>query len=467
MEPTATDAGADALARLRREAEIEMRRVLDESRPRKRPRAAGDDDAPFVPVDRYRYAVIQELEAGAKGFIVTCNFRREKSATREASQLLRRYMPAHLFPPQPPPPVGPPGVQPERGAEPSEPGQGGSSTQATGEVGAGDSGGKAAAAAAAAAAVSAGQAEDGGKRRRGAATDDGRDGGDSDSSEDGDDGEDGGVVGGGAGGGAEAAESADGPRGEPSALGLAKVGCRGVVVMRLSAAAAAEVDPVRVVESMLADLAAGALQPPKHCQRIIPMDATCALTDTGLSAAAAAAAAAHRHRHLKDKPEGDAAAATAAAVEPFTYAITYHSRATEVPTAAPVVAAAAAPGAVPAGGGARAADAATGAAQKSGDEQRQEQQQEQGKQEQGQGAAGVQGKALSERGRIMSLVAAGMTEVFGEAAKVNLKKPQVAVLVESIPIAGRQFASVTVLPQHLFVAKGKLVIKPLIRNART
>ncbi|KAG2450639.1 hypothetical protein HYH02_004479 [Chlamydomonas schloesseri] len=111
-----------------------MRRRLEDSRPSKRSKLpaplgrAGAGGVPFVPVDRFRYAVVGELEAGAKGFVVTCNFRKEKSATREASQLLRRYMPAHLFPPPPQPelvpasqavPQGPQGMveaQPAAGA---------------------------------------------------------------------------------------------------------------------------------------------------------------------------------------------------------------------------------------------------------------------------------------------------------------------------------------------------------------
>ncbi|GIM14655.1 hypothetical protein Vretimale_17607 [Volvox reticuliferus] len=321
--------GGDSLERLRREAETEMRRVLDESRPRKRPRdtgmyicypvfprppsMVGDEDGLLAPIDRYRYAVVQELEAGAKGFIVTCNFQREKSATREASQLLRRYLPEHIFPTplesdggrvHTPGPSG----QARSGSGSGLPcyGKAVAVSSAKGPDGSQQLDDTATAAAtqiAAGASVkrvrqasASGGGSAGGGGHVGGSTGESCDGEDDSSDGDGkghngDPGEllglgkvEGRDGGGSAGGGNDAPEQGEGlqcgSRGgagawaegaadreggdrELPALGLAKVGCRGVVLIRLSAAAAAEIDPVAVVDSMLADLKTGSLKPPR------------------------------------------------------------------------------------------------------------------------------------------------------------------------------------------------------------
>ncbi|GIL61042.1 hypothetical protein Vafri_15408 [Volvox africanus] len=483
--------GGDSLERLRREAETEMRRVLDESRPRKRPR--GDEDSLLAPIDRYRYAVGQELEAGAKGFIVTCNFQREKSATREASQLLRRYMPEHLFPM----PLELEGGR-VQSAAPSGQARSGSGSGPLRHGEARTSGG--ASAGGDPKVLSSGNCDgdddcgDGnGKDHNGNPGDllglgkeQGRGAGDTPGG--GDDGllAQGDGLGcdprgakGGAGAWAEGAADREGGNCEPSALGLAKVACRGVALIRLSAAAAAEVDPVAVVDSMLADLKTGSLKPPRHCQRIIPLDATCRLTPTGLSAAVTAAAAAFKRR-CQQQPKGDGIAGgpPPAALQPpqFSFAIGYRSRMTDAPAPSAAVPPAAAPllreGAPPADtGSAGNVDdiAAQGGEQQSmASQQQQVQQLTHGQKQEEQQPQRDHGKdeGLLERSQILSLVGAGMVEAFGGAATVNLKKPQVAVLVEAVPVAGRHFAGVTLLPEHMFVSKNKLVIKPLVTNAR-
>ncbi|KXZ47156.1 hypothetical protein GPECTOR_37g162 [Gonium pectorale] len=209
-----------------------------------------------------------------------------------------------------------------------------------------------------------------------------------------------------------------------------------------------------------------------HCQRLIPLDATCELTAAGLARAVAAAAAAHRAR----QPGG-------AVSEPFTYAIAYHSRDNEVPPAAaaataPAVAAAA--GAPPAGGSenggpsaggdspkANPASGPAGAAEGEG-ASRVAQCRGQGEGRGGGGGGeGGDGGALSDRGRIISVVAAGMAAAFGQLAKVDLKRPQVAVVVEAFPVAGRQFAGLALLGPGLFLARGKLLVKPLAQNPPT
>ncbi|EFJ49870.1 hypothetical protein VOLCADRAFT_89304 [Volvox carteri f. nagariensis] len=505
---------ADALERLRRAAEMEMRRVLDDSRPRKRPRGPKGEIDTYVPMDRFHYSVVQELEAGSKGFLVTCNFRQEKSATREASQLLRRYLPEHLFPPaatlstavdeHPPGALGPPGGELPSRVMPMTTAVTGESVEGTDPV-------KCHGGAAAAAPSLVGdmegdgakpQAETGSLKQQGvgqggsqpnqaldvvrpargcgsserdelqaleavAGGGQGSGGGTTVYADDGseededaaDDGDGGGGLSVGGGGGAH---GGGGGGGGLPALGLAKVSCRGVVLIRLSAAAAAEVDPVRVVESMLADLESGTLQPPKHCQRIVPLDATCLLTPSGIAAAVAEAAAAFKRRRYKstarctDSNDGNGGGGgDAAPVEPFSYAISYHSRFTE---SLPQSAAAGADGG-------NSTYAGNGAAHRGGQEQ------EHAlpplpppPQQQGQEVVDV----LLDRNQIISLAARGMVDAFtGDVARVNLKKPQVAVRVEALPVGGRQFAGLTLLPEHMFVSKGKLVVKALVKNANS
>ncbi len=43
---------------------------------------------------------------------------------------------------------------------------------------------------------------------------------------------------------------------------------------------------------------------------------------------------------------------------------------------------------------------------------------------------------------------------------------QVAVLCETVPVAGRRFAGMCVVDQHLFQAKGKLILKALVKGAK-
>ncbi|GFR52751.1 hypothetical protein Agub_g15350, partial [Astrephomene gubernaculifera] len=423
-----------ALERLKRDAEREMRRNLDDGRPSKRPKH--EDGSPaFIPVDRYHYSVVGELEAGAKGFLITCNFRKEKSATREAVQLLRRHMPDHLFPQQ------------QQEGQPEEQGQEGTKDQQQeGQQQEGQEGqllGK----------------DVGKQERRGVYQQRQRQ--QEVASDDEDDEEEEACA-----GGLSDATNAAGPvtaaeTTSPSAFGLAKVGCRGVVLVRLSAAAASLVQPARLVGQLLREREAGELGQPRHCHRIIPLDATCALTAEGLTRAVATAADAYRRRRQADSAAIAAAAGDSDSANdvtpPFTYTVVYHSRATE-PTAAadggaaPSQAAGAATAATTGASNEPAAAAAAAAAAP------------------GSVAAAAEDtsggahatETLSDRGRIISLAAAGMAAAFGGRAKVQLKNPQAALFVEAVPVAGRYFAGVSLLEQPLFVAKGKLLVKPLV-----
>ncbi|KAK9818364.1 hypothetical protein WJX72_011344 [[Myrmecia] bisecta] len=90
------------LEQLKREAEQEMRRDAPELYPRKRPRtdpeaAAHEDTRPKV--GRFEYDAPTALEQGTQGFVITCDFRREMSATREAISQApgRQRSPSHVI----------------------------------------------------------------------------------------------------------------------------------------------------------------------------------------------------------------------------------------------------------------------------------------------------------------------------------------------------------------------------------
>ena len=100
----------DALEALRREAEMEMRRKApreldgtDLSAKRRKTFDAqdggGDDGDGATEADesleRYEYAAPDAIVRGlgCVGFVVTCSFQREKSATREATEMLRPRLP--------------------------------------------------------------------------------------------------------------------------------------------------------------------------------------------------------------------------------------------------------------------------------------------------------------------------------------------------------------------------------------
>lgn len=144
----------------------------------------------------------------------------------------------------------------------------------------------------------------------------------------------------------------------------------------------------------------------------MPLDATCAFTAAGLSRAVADAADAHRRRLAAagTAAEGPQAAANQS-LQPFTYAVLYHSRDTaEAPAAAqqPASMAAAATTAGPAAGAAAEEAGVSGGGDGTGVE------------------GGGESEVLADRGRIIQCVAAAMRAAFGEAASVNLKKPDVS-----------------------------------------
>ncbi|PRW44977.1 hypothetical protein C2E21_6182 [Chlorella sorokiniana] len=83
----------ERLARLRAEAEAEMRRRLptEGGRAAKR-RKMGGGEAERQAGGRFDYGAIQKLATGITGFLLTCQLQRENSARKEAGPLLARYL---------------------------------------------------------------------------------------------------------------------------------------------------------------------------------------------------------------------------------------------------------------------------------------------------------------------------------------------------------------------------------------
>ncbi|DBA91512.1 TPA: hypothetical protein ACH3X1_003136 [Trebouxia sp. C0004] len=73
-------------------AEQQMRRSAPENPLSKRQKTGSEN---YQSVARYNYSSQESLQQGAQGFIITCAFRREKSATKEAVALLCRYLGKH------------------------------------------------------------------------------------------------------------------------------------------------------------------------------------------------------------------------------------------------------------------------------------------------------------------------------------------------------------------------------------
>lgn len=429
----------DALDRLRREAEAEMRRPAPDDGPAAKRQKASPGTGMYKGVSRFGYSVIPELEAGAQGFIVTCSFRKEKSATREALKLLRRYMPAELFPPEVDlSPLLDRDIKPwEREGDLPDLEHGdsgrkfGSKMHLHHRVYGCSSGGR-----------TAGIAANG----RHAAHEDGGD--DDGGVDDGDDRdastEEGEHMAG------QPMDKAEGdPTAPPPPFALAKVGCRGVVVMKLTKQAAQVVDPAAVAAQLLGDYDSGKVKP-RFCHRIVPLESTCLMTEAGLARAVASTMVRYCERRFpaadskqdvsKEGPGHRATDVTTAAsvqrpgAAPISFAVGYRSRSTEankdVQPASTVAVA----------GGTVCGDATS--------------------------EDGGQAVLLSDRLHIIKVVANGVFTALAPhgGAKVNLKKPEVAVLCEALPIAGQIFAGICVLDGSSFCLKPKLGIKPLIQG---
>ncbi|CAI9096844.1 OLC1v1033073C2 [Oldenlandia corymbosa var. corymbosa] len=84
-------------------------------------------------------------------------------------------------------------------------------------------------------------------------------------------------------------------------------------------------------------------------------------------------------------------------------------------------------------------------------------------------SSGSNGSALLDRSKCFSIVAAAVKEVIPDSV-VNLKCPEIAVLVEVLPLSGipneRVMVGVSVLPQMLVSVKPRLCIKALVHDGK-
>ncbi|GAB4817246.1 hypothetical protein N2152v2_004292 [Parachlorella kessleri] len=438
---------------LRRAAEREMRRVLpdDQGRPPKRLKAAsGQADEEYQEVGRFDYGAVAELGAGQVcGFLLTCNFRNEKTATKEANQLLASYLARNLQEK----PVCAAGVSVTPKFAPAE-------AKAEENV---------------AAAAAHGADKD-----------------------------------------------KDPQPSSPPLLSIVKLGCRGVVMLKLSMAActaataaktaaghtgpsgqgaqvdAAEQQPSRlgsdaaaataaesqhllpamqlvqsIATQLLADVEAGRVPRLRHCQRIIPIVATCVLDIAALEKAAAQLASVVKGgtERASAAPAGgsvmaqnakqaagssDAVAevpvgrAVTAAQQPtqLTFGVAYRPRGSEAGAASEASMGPATGSAVP--GGACGSGAEVGQA---GDARQ----------------TGAIGTDMESRGAVMDrmqaikAVAGGferaLKERYGVQAHVDLKAPEWVVLVEVLPVMGASYVALSALPAAVCIVKPRLQMR--------
>ena len=223
--------------------------------------------------------------------------------------------------------------------------------------------------------------------------------------------------------------------------------CRGLIILKLNPTAAAATDDAtddeensalatakmaqQTVLKIYESVPSKTLQQPQpqFVQRLIPILSTCLLEEDALKACAARAAGIaalefQNNSHTNDKLEK---ASTGTSSRQLTFGIHINNRDSGGSTHSIV--------------GTSEADASTAEA----------------------------GSSL-ERMQIISAVATGLTSElknkFNIEAKVNLKAPAVVVIVEVMPIMGKLYAGIAILPQKVCTLKPKLNIKALRQNTK-
>lgn len=354
-------------------AEQQMRRSAPDNPLSKRQKTGTES---YQSVARYNYSSQESLQHGAQGFIVTCAFRREKSATKEAVALISQYLGLQ---------------QTEAHADEAVP-----FTSATHSP---------AAAAAKASAVAA------------------------------------------------AATNSD-PASDPSdtpiascqyAFSITKLASSGIIMLQLNQQASQDIKrhaseshddsgqavqqqdgseallasqvlpgvlPITVVRQIMDDLQAGTLATPEFCERIIPVQITCSMTQQALTSATQRLAKLHAKQAVE--ASGD---------QLVKFAVAYKSR----------------------GSSNKAKQGATIAP----------------------GSPQQQGPA--NRQQVITLVAAAVEEAVlnaGGTVHVDLKQPQVVILVEVLPISATSLSlcAISWVPASMTVQTPKLMIKPLVSS---
>lgn len=359
-------------------AEQQMRRSAPENPLSKRQKTGTES---YQSVARYNYSSQESLQQGAQGFIVTCAFRREKSATKEAVALISQYLGLQ---------------QTEAHADEAVP-----LTTATHHPAATKASAAAAAKASAAAA---------------------------------------------------APSTSDNPASDPCdtptaschhSFSITKLASSGIIMLQLNQQASQDSNrhpseslegsgqavqqpdgaeaspenqmlpgslPVTVVRRIVDDLRAGTLATPEFCERIIPVQITCSLTQQALTSATQRLAKLHAKQAVESS--GD---------QLVKFAVAYKSRGSSNKTK-------------------QAATPATDSPQEPGPANRQQ---------------------------VITLVAAAVEEAVvsaGGKVHVDLKHPQVVILVEVLPISAMSLCAISWVPASMTVQTPKLMIKPLVSS---
>lgn len=458
------------LEALRRAAEAEMLREAPDGPggpPAKRQRRHADSGE-VMTIGRYDYAAARSVQGPA--FLVSCNFRREKSAVKEAVAALQHFLPragssaavtgsatAHAVPTD---------VQPENGASPQGDVQASSEacvSPATPDAAAdqptaaaADAPGTAAqtdrVVAAASPAIASDppptdaqpcasaipqHAEAAGKAAAVVAA-------------------------------AAVSASAAATNGGGVGLSVVKLGCSGL--MLLQAQGLAPGAATTAVAALLADMASGALRRFQHCHRIVPVETICELSEAALGSGVRCAVSAFL-----------GGAATAQLSHPSSYAVAYKQRGSaggetqSVATAsarAPKVTAAAAPQPFAAAADVSSAAAAAIAAEASPPRAPAEPDSTPAvrpfEAAYGGGCANsghpgsMPAQELSRRAaiQIMASATAGAAAAAGFKTRVDLKAPDWALVAEALPVAGSSglLVGLAAVPAAMLTLKPKLVV---------
>lgn len=264
---------------------------------------------------------------------------------------------------------------------------------------------------------------------------------------------------------------------EGTQLQMVKVGCRGLAVVRVEAAPGAGDSPpvnmTALVGQVLDQIQTGRLKHTKFCERIVPAETTCLLTAAAVEGALTRVVSSYVSSLQRDRSSTDAGGdgASAGQQQPLEFAVMYKSRGVDKQVLAEMEQEAAKQQQVQAG-----QQQQNEEANKLDDKQQDPAKggtSEQGQQPQqpatASGAAGAGSSSIKglDRQRIIDMAAAVMERCCKDTggAKVNLRHPQVVVMVEAVPLLKQQMVcAVAMLPNSMISSAHKLKIKATSAN---
>eukprot|EP00897_Mesotaenium_endlicherianum_P008247 jgi/Mesen1/7450/ME000389S06786 len=225
-----------------------------------------------------------------------------------------------------------------------------------------------------------------------------------------------------------------------SGLTLVKLGSMGIVFLILPESFLH--CPTEVVRKLLEDVQSGKQKPLEWCQRMLPVQATCPIHSDAIRASVARLLEAHLQRADDMPPSGT-----------LKFGVTFKKRGPEDDVKTPS-------GATSTPGASRATDATSGATSEGQPEP---------------GASAVTDEKVKEdegagqlaKGECIKVAAAAVEQVAaarGLTAAVDLTSPDVAVVVEILPLAqSESVCAVSVLPAALVEVKPRLLVKSLAK----